>query len=116
MTIKLFNTLFLAAYLLSALAQYNDPDALRWIIIYLAAAAMCVAAYRDSGSRPIAIALLLASLTWAAVLLPSLGGASLTDIFESVSMKTKAVEEAREIGGLCFVAVWAAVLSFRHSR
>ena len=111
MAIKIFNSLFLLAYLLSALVQYNDPDALRWIILYLAATIMCIAAWRDTGARPIAIVLLLASLAWMLLLLPALGDASLHDIVESVSMKTKAVEEAREFGGLALVAVWAGVLS-----
>ena len=115
MTLKVLNTLFLAAYMLSAIVQYNDPDALRWIIMYVAAASMCVAAYRDIGARPMGTILLLISVTWIALLLPQLSEFSLSDIFDSVSMKTKAVEEAREIGGLALIAVWAAVQAARRT-
>ena len=116
MAMTVLNTLFLAAYLLSALVQFNDPDAGRWIAIYLAAALMCVAAYRDSVARPLAVVLLFISLAWMAFLLPGLGSVPLADIVESVSMKTEAVEEAREIGGLLFIAAWSAVLSLRRKR
>ena len=110
---KLLNGLFFCAYILSALVQYNDPDSLPWVVVYLAAACMCVAQYRRNLPRWLPLILLFTSLVWIATLVPSLyGNVSWSDIFESVSMKTKAVEEAREIGGLAFVALWAAVLSY----
>ena len=37
------NALFFVAYLLSAIVQYNDPDALPWILIYLAASLNLIA-------------------------------------------------------------------------
>ena len=108
------NTLFLIAYLLSALVQFNDPDALPWIAIYLAGAAMCAAQYRKKQPRWLPPALLGITTVWILFLLPAIiGQVSITEIFESISMKTKAVEEAREIGGLALVTVWAAVLTFR---
>lgn len=108
------NSLFLVAYLLSALVQYNDPDPWGWIAIYLAAAAMCIAWFRRRLPRWAPTLLLVASLLWIGSLLPALGRASLDDIFASVSMQTRAVEEAREIGGLALVAIWSAVLMHRR--
>ena len=61
MALLAFNTLFLVAYLLSALVQYNDPDALPWIAIYLAATAMCVAEYLKK--QPTWLPPLLAGIT-----------------------------------------------------
>ena len=40
MAYLILNALFLAAYLLSALVQYNDPDPWAWVAIYLATAAV----------------------------------------------------------------------------
>ena len=111
MALRIFNTLFLLAFLASALLQYNDPDALPWVIIYLASSMLCVLAYGKNAVRLVAALLLAVSLVWIGILLPSLGDVSLAEIFESVSMQTRAVEEAREIGGLALVALWAGVLA-----
>lgn len=114
MALTIFNTLFLVAYLLSALVQFNDPDALPWIIIYLAAAGMCLMQYRTASPRWLPATLLGICMVWIAFLLPAIiGQVTPTEIFESVSMRTRAVEEAREIGGLALVATWAAVLTFK---
>ena len=110
----IFNSLFLVAYLLSALVQFNDPDPWAWVAIYLAAAAMCIAWFRRRLPRWVPTVLLVVSLLWMGTLLPALGNASFADIFASVSMKTRAVEEAREFGGLALVAIWSAVLMHRR--
>ena len=112
----LLNSLFLLAFLLSAAVQYNDPDALPWLVVYLAAAGMCIAWYRRRVPRWLPTLLLVASLLWIGTLLPALGDAALSDVVESVSMQTRAVEEAREIGGLAIVALWSAVLVHRRGR
>lgn len=111
MALRIFNTLFLLAFLASAVVQYNDPDALPWVIFYVAASVLCVMAYGNNPVRIVAVLLLGVSLVWIGILLPSLGDVSLAEIFESVSMQTRAVEEAREIGGLAMVAFWAGVLA-----
>jgi len=108
------NSFFLVAYLLSALVQYNDPDALPWIAIYLAATGMCVAEYRKKQPSWLPPLLLGFSGLWIVFLLPAIvGQVSFAEIFESISMQTRAVEEAREIGGLGLITLWAAVLTFR---
>lgn len=117
MLLTLLNALFFTAYLLSAAVQYNDPDALAWIIIYLAAAGMCLAQFLKKQPKWLPPLLLAASLLWIGMLLPSIiGQVTPEEVFESISMKTKAVEEAREIGGLLFVALWAAALTVRRGR
>ena len=111
------NALFFVAYLLSAIVQYNDPDALPWILIYLAASLMCAAQFLRRLPRWLPTSLLFISLVWIGTLLPDIvGQVSLADIVESVSMKTRAVEEAREIGGLALIAIWSAVLMSRRGR
>ena len=112
-----FNIFFLVAYLLSALVQYNDPDALPWILIYLAAGCMCAAHFRQRLPRWLPTSLLFISLVWIGTLLPDIvGQVSLADVVESLSMKTRAVEQAREIGGLALIAIWSAVLMSRRGR
>lgn len=115
MTTPILNTIFLVIYVLSAAVQYNDPDALLWAIMYLAAAGMCIAQFWKRPPRWLPRTLLAISVAWIVALLPSIvGQVSLEEIFESISMKTKAVEEAREIGGLLLVGLWASVLSYRQ--
>jgi len=114
MAIKLCNGFFLLVFALSAAVQYNDPDALRWIAVYTAAAALCLAQFLAVLPRWIPAALLAACLVWIALLLPKVvGQVSFSEVFESITMRTRAVEEAREIGGLLLVVVWTAVLAYR---
>ena len=117
MGITAVNTFFLIAYLLSAAVQYNDPDGLLWMAVYLSAAAMCIAHYRRRQPRWLPPALLVVCLLWIGTLLPAIvGQVSPAEIFDSISMRTRAVEEAREIGGLALVALWAGALAFRVVR
>lgn len=116
MVISILNGIFLFAFLLSAGVQYNDPDPLRWAAIYLAAAAMCVLQFRPHPPRWLAPTLIVISIIWIATLLPTVGKAPLADIFASLSMKTKAVEEAREAGGLFLVGLWAVVLTVQQRK
>ncbi len=86
------------------------------MLIYLAAAAMCIAWFSHRLPRWCPTLLLVVSLVWIGTLLPSVvGKVSPGDIVESLSMKTQSVEEAREIGGLALVALWSAVL-MTHRR
>ena len=111
-----FNSLFLLAYVASVLVQFNDPDPWAWIAIYLAAAGMCIAWFRNRLPRWYPTGLMVISLLWIGSLLPAVAGkVSLADIVESISMKTRTVEEAREIGGLALVAIWSAVLMHRRA-
>jgi len=115
MIVPILNAIFLIIYLLFAAVQYNDADALLWILIYLFAAGMCFARIRKKQQRWLPPLLLVVSLLWIGALLPRVvGQTSLAEVFASISMQTKAVEEAREIGGLLLVALWAGVLSFRR--
>lgn len=117
MMFKFGNWLFLAAFLTSAAVQYNDPDAFWWSTVYLAAAALCLDQLLRRQFGWLALPLLLISLCWSLWLLPSIvGQVSWQDVTASIQMKTEAVEEAREIGGLLLVSLWSGVVLRHLSR
>lgn len=115
MTYAGFNILFFIAFLLSAAVQYNDPDPLAWMAIYLAAAGMCIAEFANRQPRWLPGLLVAVTLVWIISLLPNIiGKVSWAEVLESISMKSQAVEEAREIGGLSIVLTWALCLLTRQ--
>lgn len=117
MVFSILNALFVLVFLLFAAVQYNDPDAQLWISIYLAATAMCALQFRQQSPRWLPPALVVISALWIATLLPTVvGKVPLADIFASLRMQTREVEEAREIGGLFIVGLWAAVLTQRQRK
>jgi hypothetical protein len=104
----------LLAFILSTAVQFNDPDSLLWIAIYSASALCCLAYLLGKNIATAAGALALLALLWALSLLPAVvGHASLSEVFASISMQTRAVEEAREIGGLLLVAGWMGLLGLK---
>lgn len=117
MTFVALNALFLLIFVLCALVQYNDVDALTWIIVYLSAAAMCALGFREKPIRWLPPVLFLISLGGMVILAAEfVGQVSMAEVTASLSMQSKAVEEAREVGGLAIVCFWAACLFFRQNR
>jgi hypothetical protein len=115
--LKPLNALFFVAFCLSVAVQYNDPDPWSWSLLYGVAAGSCLA--WQQGKLPWQISALIASvaLLWTLWLLPQfVGKVEVADIFASLSMKTKDVEEAREAGGALLVFLWMTVLSVRSLR
>ena len=72
MIYSVLNGLFLVAYSLSVLVQFNDPDPWAWVAIYLAAAIMCLGWYTSRLPRWLPLSLLVISLVWIGTLLPAL--------------------------------------------
>ena len=110
-----------ALFAFAAAVQYNDPDPARWMAIYLAAAAFCVAAARPlAGSAAVrsaaalvgALALLGAAGIWAGVDHPLVPWR----MFDQWEMKDLAVEETREIFGLLIVVAWMALVGLAGVR
>jgi hypothetical protein len=114
---KVVNGLMTAAFLFSAAVQYNDPDPVRWMAIYGAAAVVCVLAILGRGRWPLAAGVGLVTLAWALTLAPAvIGKVRFGELFEAFEMKDERVEVAREMGGLLIVAVWMAVLAIAFWR
>jgi hypothetical protein len=122
MIFRSLNGLMAPLFLLAVLVQYNDPDPVRWMLIYGAACAV-TAVVAAKGRIPMAVPLAVAliALGWA-VIWYSEGPRSLVlygHMFDSWQMKSAPVEEAREVSGLLIVTFWMGLVAFQsrtHSR
>lgn len=95
------NAVMATLFLFGAAVQYNDPDPLRWMAIYLAAATACVLATLDRMPRMLPILVGLAALVWMATLAPHvLGRVGFGEMVAEWEMKDARVEEGREAYGL----------------
>lgn len=94
-----------------AALQYNDPDPIRWVILYGAAAIACGFATRQRANWLLPASVGLAALGWAAMYLPAVGGMAFGHLFETMKAGTPAIEESREVLGLLIVAGWMAILT-----
>jgi hypothetical protein len=94
-------------FLVSLGLQYNDPDPLRWMLIYGAAAAVSfLAPWRPIAKRFALIVFVVAS-AWILWLSPEIVGViSFSDLFLKMNEKGGAVEAGREAGGLAIIAAW----------
>jgi len=114
---RMLSSLMALMFLFSVAVQYNDPDPVRWMAIYGAAAAVCiwrVAAGRVPRWLPSVVAATAA--LWAAVSARLVDPASLPHMFDSFEMHSLAVEEARETSGLLIVTAWMLVVSLAPGR
>jgi hypothetical protein len=114
---RILYALFAALFLFGAAVQYNDPDPLRWVLIYLAAAIVAILAAMGRAPRVgAAIVGAFASL-WAASLSPAVvGRVPFLRMFESWEMKDVRVEESREMYGLLLIATAMAIVAVAGSR
>jgi hypothetical protein len=111
MFFRVANWVMAAAFLFSVVVQYNDPDPIRWMLIYGLAALACVLKllHRLRWYLPAAVG--ATAFGWAASLAPEvIGKTTFGEMFQSFHMINTVVEEAREMGGLLIVAAWMVVL------
>jgi len=104
---KIFNSIFLLLFVLSAVLQYNDPDPALWILIYLFGAMNCYFAIRKHQYPRLTLAGFILLLVYAVYLFFDKDGV-LTWLIEhqaeniAGSMKASSpwIEETREFFGL----------------
>jgi hypothetical protein len=114
---KILNYFMLVVYLYMVVVQYNDPDTLLWISIYGIAAIICFLASRDRLHWGISATIVVVALGWALTLAPNvIGKVSFGEMFSNLYMKTLAIEQAREMGGLLIAAGWMIVLTLSVRR
>jgi hypothetical protein len=109
--LRILTALMTVYFLFAAVMQYNDPDPVRWMAIYGAAALACWLALVRRLWRWYPAGVALAAVVWAATLAPGvIGHVAPRELFSETAMLAPAVEEAREMLGLLIVAVWMGVL------
>jgi hypothetical protein len=118
--IRVIELLFALLFLFGAAVQYNDPDPLRWMAIYLAACAACVMGAFNVGPWWLPIIIGSVALAWGLTLAPrAFPNVRLGELVEQWEMKDQRVEEGREMYGLfiiCAVMAGLALIRWLASR
>lgn len=108
---RLAASAFAALFLFAALLQYNDPDPVAWVAIYLAACMSClVTAFRRTDWE-LSAAVAGVALVWALTLLPEAARVPLAHLFAAWEMADVRVEIAREMYGLLIIFAVCAPLA-----
>ncbi len=102
---KLFNYIFAIIFLGFAALQYNDPDLLVWISIYMAMVVFCILATRQYFSKIFTIILIIVYVGYSAILSPALiiwlQSSDRGLLFDDLAkMQFIYIEETREFLGL----------------
>jgi hypothetical protein len=110
MVLRVVSGAFALLFLFGAIVQWNDPDPLRWMIAYLAAAGVSGSAALGQ-LRPLPTGIVLAGLVaWLVLWLPAFAHTSL-DAMQHFGMSGSVEEEeVREAWGLLLLALWTGVL------
>lgn len=104
-------------FFLGAAVQYNDPDPLRWIVVYVGATVACLLSVLGKLPRWLPVTVGAVALIWGLLLLPGvLGNVGFFDLFQEVQMDSPEIEIGREAFGLLLIAGWMLVLSWPRRR
>lgn len=113
---KIFNTIFLVLFVISAGLQYNDPDPALWILIYLFGAMICFFAIRKQNYPRLTLTGIILLFIYAVYLFFDRDGVlswltehQAENIAGSMKASSPWIEETREFFGL---AILISVLSF----
>ena len=110
------NWLMLLMFLLSVAVQYNDPDPLRWMSIYGAAAAVCVLELRRRTPAWAPALVAIIAIVWAGTIVARAYDVPILSMFAQWEMKDVHIEEAREMYGLVIVALWMTAVAAARVR
>jgi Transmembrane family 220, helix len=109
---------FAALCAIAAGLQYNDPDPLRWIALYLGGGVAAVVVLVRPARWIVAVAVAALAALWATALWWEVAAdVAVSDLWRKMSDKGGKVEQMREAGGLTIVAVacaWAAIAARRR--
>jgi len=115
---KLANWIFGLLFLVAAVLQWNDPDPLRWFLVYLGAAVASLFSTYWQGAWKLAVAVGAAGALWAATLVPHLvKGFDFANLFATMKAENPEIEVTREFLGLLIIVGWMlAVVVFSRAR
>ena len=104
-------------FLFGAAVQYNDPDPLLWMAIYVAAAIACVLAMFNRLRWWMAAIVAAVALLWAVTFIPAtFPNVRIAELFGAWEMANTRIEEGREMYGLLIIATYMAVLAIATRR
>lgn len=106
-----------ALFAVGALVQLNDPDPVRWFLLYLAASAGSGMVVLRQRAGLVAAPTAVIALVWAIVLGASMTEmAPLSSLFDEIEMKSVVIEETREVLGLGIITLWMLVIGIVSLR
>jgi hypothetical protein len=115
---RALHVLWAVLFLFGAAVQYNDPDPVPWMLVYLSAAAVCGVAVvrRIRWWMPGSVAAVASA--WALSLAPRVlaAGVPYGSLWREMPMGSIAIEESREMHGLLLIAAWMAVIFAQQGR
>jgi hypothetical protein len=104
------NALFALLFLVGAGLQYNDPDPMRWIAIYVASAASCLVWGRHTYAWLAPALVALAASAWALEIALDMPAWVPAAMFEPMKSHGGAVELNREFFGLAIIVAYMLLL------
>lgn len=104
------NAIMLLLFVFAAVVQFNDPDPLPWMAIYLAAAAVCGLESRRKIRLWAPATVALTALAWSGYIATRARDVPISALFAEWEMRNVRIEEAREMYGLAIVGVWMIVI------
>jgi hypothetical protein len=112
---RAFHLAAFVVFLFGATLQYNDPDPIRWMAIYLAAATVTAFALaRHRQTRLLAMVVGAVALVWALTYLPAvLRHGQVLSMFDEWKMRNEEVLQNRELFGLLIIAGAMALTAWR---
>jgi len=117
---KLANFILAAIFALFAIVQYNDPDPLRWILLYGFIALTSLLAGFRKYYPAILYSGIVVCILWALSLFPSVRELFMennpSDLVESMQAKKPYIEGSRESFGLLLSACILAFHIWSHKR
>lgn len=114
MLFRIVNYAMAALFLVAVGLQYNDPDPIRWMAIYGAAALACLQLGRHRRDWVPPVVVWFAAVFWFGVMIPDLlQYCEPADLFRSMDETGGSAELAREAGGVVLTAGWMLVLLWR---
>ena len=111
------NAMAAMAFVFSVLVQFNDPDPLRWVVIYTLAVVACVMEFLGRGHWSVPAATGVIAGAWALSLSPEvLGRVPFVSMFGDWEMHDVGIELSREMYGLFAIMIWMAALVIAGGR